>query len=221
MGNYVFTTKTFGRHRERRRPRTRTPTTTSAASIIPALVEMGEGPRLRPSPPTTCRGETERGPRLLAGTSDRSTPTTTRNMDLVSVHPIFNLYNREVAHLHVAPDDAAGQVSCSRAPTPAPGMALDSMVCAGQHHLGRDGALVGDLPRRAGAPPRPRSSTRCSCHDVVIGKGRHRPPTPSSTRNVHVPPGGEDRGSTRSSTRPVFTIVAQRDRGHREGGKGP
>ena len=62
--------------------------------IVPAFVE----PRARATS-TTSRTTTSPAPRsataATGATSAPSTPTSRRNMDLVSIHPVFNLYNYE------------------------------------------------------------------------------------------------------------------------------
>ena len=52
------------------------------------------------------------------------------HMDLISVHPVFNLYNRQLADPHLARAPAPGQVRV-RGRRGRPGHAIDSMVSPG------------------------------------------------------------------------------------------
>ncbi len=114
-------------HRVRRRATTRRPSTTSAATSSPRSSPRTTR-RSTTSRPTRCPGATDRdrGYWRDVGTLDAYYDA---HMDLISVHPIFNMYNHDWP-IHTWPgitqpakfvfdeDDRRGQ-------------AIDSMVCAG------------------------------------------------------------------------------------------
>ena len=126
-------------------------------NIVPMLVEPGAA-HVYDFSRNVVPGETERdrGYWRDVGTLDAYFDA---HMDLISVHPIFNLYNHEWPILTLAGAAAAGEVRLRRGRPP--GHALDSMVCAGVVHLGRDGAPLRALAGRAPALLRARSRTRC------------------------------------------------------------
>ncbi len=146
MGNYVFTTDAL----------VEAVTADAAAdssshdmggNIVPMLVESGSA-HVYDFSRNSVPGETPRdhGYWRDVGTLDAFYDA---HMDLISVHPVFNLYNQEwpiltwpeplpPAKFVFDDEDRVGQ-------------ALDSMVCAGRGHLGRHGAALDPLPGRARA----------------------------------------------------------------------
>ena len=91
------------------------------------------------------------------------------SMDLVSVHPVFNLYNREWPIYTAGSPAAAGQVRL-RGRQAAPGHALDSIVSAGVIVSGgtvRRSVLSPGVLVEAGALV----EDSVIMHDVVIGAG--------------------------------------------------
>jgi glucose-1-phosphate adenylyltransferase len=183
MGNYVFTTRTLvdivsldaedqhSRH-------------DIGGSIIPALVEAGEA-HVYDFTTNHVPGETERDHAYWrdVGSLDSYYDA---HMDLVSVHPIFNLYNREwpiYTSLPTLPP-AKFVLQGKEAGT---GMALDSMVCAGSII---SGGTVRSSVISPGVLVHPHATVEASVlmHDVVIGQGavvRNA----IIDKNVHVPPG--------------------------------
>ncbi len=91
MGNYVFTTDVLldALRRDALNPASKHD---MGGDIIPMLVDKGDGPGLRLQATTTCPGSTDRdrGYWRDVGTLDSFYEA---HMDLISVHPIFNLYN--------------------------------------------------------------------------------------------------------------------------------
>ena len=106
-------------------------------------------PRSTTSPTTTCPGRPT-ATAATGATSGPSTPTTTRTWTSSSVHPIFNLYNRQWPIL-----------------TDPPPLPPAKFVEGGNAHE----SIVG-----AGSIiwPAPRSGTRSSSHDVTVAAGRLR-----------------------------------------------
>ena len=150
MGNYVFTTKTLvdivsldaeDQHSHH----------DIGGSIIPALVEAGDA-HVYDFTTNEVPGETERDHAYWrdVGSLDSYYDA---HMDLVSVHPIFNLYNREWPIYTSLPTlPPAKFVLQGEAAGNGHGARLDGL--RREHHLRRDGPVVGDLARRAGASPR-------------------------------------------------------------------
>jgi glucose-1-phosphate adenylyltransferase len=180
MGNYIFTTEAL-MDAVRGDAARRLTKHDMGGNIVPMLVEDGSA-HVYDFSLNTVPGETDRdrGYWRDVGTLDAFYDA---HMDLISVHPVFNLYNREwpiltwpdplpPAKFVFEEEDRVGQ-------------ALDSMVCAGRGHLGRDRRrsvpLAGRAPallrRGGGLDPLPglrrralrrpctgRSSTRtCAC----------------------------------------------------------
>src|SRR5947207_12727763 len=127
MGNYVFTTKALvdivsldaedqNSHHD------------IGGSIIPALVEAGEA-HVYDFTTNHVAGETERDRAYWrdVGSLDSYYDA---HMDLVSVHPIFNLYNREWPIYTSLPTLPPAKFVL-QGPDTGTGMAVDSMVCAG------------------------------------------------------------------------------------------
>ena len=95
------------------------------------------------------------------------------HMDLISPDPIFNLYNARLADPQAARAGCRRRSSSSRSPA-APGMAIDSMVCAGVDRLGRR-RCGARCSRRASACTRaPRSRARCCCTASTSAQRRGR-----------------------------------------------
>ena len=204
MGNYVFTTETLVDAVTRRRRGRGLARTTSAATSSRMLVERRRGPRLRLRRTTGCPGQTERdrGYWRDVGTLDAYYES---HMDLVAVDPDLQPLQ-----------PASGRSTPRRRPLPPAkfvfddedrrGVAVDSMVCAGVHHLRRHRAALGDLAGRARRTPTPPSRTPCCMHDVVSGA------RPSSARHHRQ----ERRGAAaarRSASTPRhdarrFTVIA-------------
>jgi glucose-1-phosphate adenylyltransferase len=185
MGNYVFTTRTLidivsldaedqDSHHD------------IGGSIIPALVEAGEA-HVYDFTGNHVPGETERDHAYWrdVGSLDSYYDA---HMDLVSVHPIFNLYNREwpiYTSLPTLPP-AKFVLQGEEAGT---GKALDSMVCAGSII---SGGTVRSSVISPGVLVQPHATVdNCVLmHDVVIGQGavvRNA----IIDKNVHVPPGAQ------------------------------
>ncbi len=183
MGNYVFTTKTLidivsldaedqNSHHD------------IGGSIIPALVEAGEA-HVYDFTKNHVPGETERDHAYWrdVGSLDSYYDA---HMDLVSVHPIFNLYNRQWPIYTSLPTLPPAKFVLQGAEA-GTGMALDSMVCAGS-------IISGGTVRSSVISPvvlvHPHAVVEQSVlmHDVVVGAG-------AVVRNaiidksVHVPPG--------------------------------
>ena len=80
------------------------------------------------------------------------------HMDLISIDPVFNLYNREwpILTWH----DPLPPAKFVFADEDRTGHALDSMVCAGVDRLGRRGAPLRALARARTSTPTRRSRTR-------------------------------------------------------------
>jgi glucose-1-phosphate adenylyltransferase len=183
MGNYVFTTKTLidivsldaedqNSHHD------------IGGSIIPALVEAGEA-HVYDFTTNHVPGETERDHAYWrdVGSLDSYYDA---HMDLVSVHPIFNLYNREWPIYTSLPTLPPAKFVL-QGPEAGTGMALDSMVCAGSII---SGGTVRSSVISPGAFVHPHAVVENSVlmHDVVIGTGavvRNA----IIDKNVHIPPG--------------------------------
>jgi glucose-1-phosphate adenylyltransferase len=185
MGNYVFTTKTLvdivsldaedqNSHHD------------IGGSIIPALVEMGEA-HVYDFTTNHVPGETERDHAYWrdVGSLDSYYDA---HMDLVSVHPIFNLYNREWPIYTSLPTLPPAKFVL-QGPDAGTGMAVDSMVCAGSII---SGGTVRSSVISPGVLVHPHASVEHSVlmHDVVIGAGavvRNA----IIDKNVKVPPGAQ------------------------------
>ena len=102
-------------------------------------------------------------------TSARSTPTTTRTWTSSPSSPIFNLYNREWPIL-TWPDPLPPAKFVFDEDDGRRGQALDSMVCAGRHHLGRDRAALDPLARRARCTPTPSVEDSVLMQGVDVGR---------------------------------------------------
>jgi glucose-1-phosphate adenylyltransferase len=126
MGNYVFTRKALidavsidaedqDSHHD------------IGGNIIPYLVEAGDA-HVYDFTQNRVPGETERDKAYWrdVGTLDSYYDA---HMDLVSVHPVFNLYNREWPIYTQLPTDPPAKFVLQG--DPGTGTALDSMVCAG------------------------------------------------------------------------------------------
>ena len=96
--------------------------------IIPRLVGEGEA-HVYDFADNVVPGATDARRRATGATSARSTPTTTPTRDLVSVHPIFNLYNQRW------PIRTAATAALPPAKFVEGGIAQDSIVGAGHDHL--------------------------------------------------------------------------------------
>ena len=213
MGNYVFTTKTLvdivsldaedqNSHHD------------IGGSIIPALVEMGEA-HVYDFTTNHVPGETERDHAYWrdVGSLDSYYDA---HMDLVSVHPIFNLYNREWPIYTSLPTLPPAKFVL-QGPTAGTGMAVDSMVCAGSII---SGGTVRSSVISPGVLVHPHATVEGSVlmHDVVVGAGavvRNA----IIDKNVKVAAGRTDRRRP-DPRQGALQRVAQRDRRHREGRKG-
>ncbi len=82
------------------------------------------------------------------------------HMDLVSVQPVFNLYNRPLADPHRTRRRCRRRSSCTTSRA-APGHAIDSLVSAGCDRLRRAGAPVGAVAGGARALRRGGRADRC------------------------------------------------------------
>ena len=187
MGNYLFTHRRAGAGAGARRRATRPARTTSASRIIPRDVQARAGLRVR------LREERDPGPggeasAATGATSGPSTPTTSRNMDLVEVDPMFNLYNDRWP-IHTQP----------------------AQLPAGEVRLRRPGeqAASGTRPTRwsprAASSPAATSTARCSRPKVRVNSfseveesilfenvqiGRHcKIRRAIIDKNVEIPPG--------------------------------
>jgi len=183
MGNYVFTTKTLvdivsldaedqNSHHD------------IGGSIIPALVGMGEA-HVYDFTTNHVPGETERDHAYWrdVGSLDSYYDA---HMDLVSVHPIFNLYNREWPIYTSLPTLPPAKFVL-QGPDAGTGKAVDSMVCAGSII---SGGAVRSSVISPGVLVQPHATVEHSVlmHDVVIGQGavvRNA----IIDKNVQVPPG--------------------------------
>ena len=136
------------------------------------------------------------------------------HMDLISVDPVFNLYNREwpILTWH-EPLPPAKFVFADEGRT---GHALDSMVCAGVVVSG------GEVRRSVLSPERARALLRAVedsvlMHGVEVGRERGRPATRSSTRTSRIEPRARRSAST---SRPTASASPSRDGGVVVIGKG-
>ena len=159
MGNYVFTTKTLvdivsldaedqNSHHD------------IGGSIIPALVEMGEA-HVYDFTTNHVPGETERDHAYWrdVGSLDSYYDA---HMDLVSVHPIFNLYNREWPIYTSLPTlPPAKFVLQGPERRHRHGGRLDGL--RRQHHLRRAPSAPRSSPPACWSIPTPPSRPRCSC----------------------------------------------------------
>jgi glucose-1-phosphate adenylyltransferase len=185
MGNYVFTTKTLvdvvsmdaeDQHSHH----------DIGGSIIPALVDAGDA-HVYDFTTNNVPGATERDHAYWrdVGSLDSYYDA---HMDLVSVHPIFNLYNREWPIYTSLPTLPPAKFVLQGAEA-GTGMAVDSMVCAGSII---SGATVRSSVISPGVLVQPHATVESSVlmHDVVVGQG-------ASVRNaiidknVQVPPGAQ------------------------------
>ncbi len=141
MGNYVFTTDalTEALTKDAGNPASKHD---MGGDIIPMLVERNEAAvydfKDNLVPGSTDR---DRGYWRDVGTLDSFYEA---HMDLIAIHPVFNLYNYGVAHLHREPAVAAGQVRARLAGAPGQGHRLHGL--AGRGHLRLTG---GELRRLA------------------------------------------------------------------------
>ncbi len=184
MGNYVFTARTLvdavnfdaednsSRH-------------DLGGNVIPALVAAGEA-HVYDFSTNHVPGETERDHAYWrdVGTLDSYYDA---HMDLVSVHPIFNLYNREWPIYTSLPTLPPAKFVLQG--VEGTGQALDSMVCAGS-------IISGGTVRSSVLSPGvivdsyALVENSVLMHDVVVGAGAIVRNT-IIDKNVHVPPGAQ------------------------------
>ena len=147
MGNYVFSHRGADRGDLDRRRTTRTRATTSAATSSRCSSSRARR-RSTTSPTNQVPGATDRdrGYWRDVGTIDAYYDA---HMDLIAVHPIFNLYNADwPIHTWIDPLPPAKFVFDEDERR---GQALDCMVCARRRDLRRHRAPLGALARRAPA----------------------------------------------------------------------
>ena len=161
-------------------------------NIIPMLVERGEAKvydfRDNDVPGTTDR---DRGYWRDVGTLDSFYDA---HMDLIAVHPVFNLYNNDWPIYTDHDAVAAGEVR-ARLAASGSGRAVDSMVSPGAVISGVAGGELGRLARRCGCTPG-RTSTGSVLMDGV-DVGRH-----AVVRNAIIDKNVVDPGGRRDRRRP-------------------
>src|SRR2546428_279270 len=183
MGNYVFTTKTLvdivsldaedqNSHHD------------IGGSIVPALVDAGEA-HVYDFSANHVPGETERDHAYWRGVGSLDSYYDA-HMDLVSVHPVFNLYNREWPIYTSLPTMPPAKFVLQGTET-GTGQALDSIVCAGS-------IISGGIVRSSVVSPgvlvnhHAVVENSVLLHDVTVGEGaivRNA----IIDKNVQVPPG--------------------------------
>ncbi|MGH9039583.1 MAG: glucose-1-phosphate adenylyltransferase [Acidimicrobiia bacterium] len=184
MGNYVFTASTlvdavnFDAEDQSSRH-------DIGGNVVPTLVEAGEA-HVYDFSTNQVPGSTERdhGYWRDVGTIDSYYDA---HMDLVSVHPIFNLYNREWPIYTSLPTLPPAKFVLEG--VEGTGQALDSMVCAGS-------IISGGTVRSSVISPGvivdsyALVENSVIMHDVVIGQGAIVRDA-IIDKNVHVPPGAQ------------------------------
>ena len=176
MGNYIFTTEALIEA-------VRADAEASASkhdmggNIVPMLVEDGSA-HVYDFSRNTVPGETERdrGYWRDVGTLDAFYDA---HMDLISVHPVFNLYNREWPILTWPDPLPPAKFVFEEEGRDRARAGLDGL--RGRGHLGRDRAALGALAGRARCTPTPRSRTR-SCSRASTSPARRSCAGRSSTR---------------------------------------
>ena len=143
-------------------------------NIVPMLVEHGAA-HVYDFSRNTVPGETERdrGYWRDVGTLDAFYDA---HMDLISVHPVFNLYNQRVADPDLA-RAAARRPSSSSRTRAASGHALDSMVCAGV-------IISGATVRRSVLSPGVHVHSYAEVEGSILMHGRRRRPAHAVVRNA-------------------------------------
>ena len=171
MGNYVFSAAGADRRRHARTRTNEDSTPRHRRRHHPDARRARRGAGLRLLRATTCPASTERerGYWRDVGTLDAYYDA---HMDLVSVDPIFNLYNRDWP-IHSWPEPLPPAKFVFEEPGRT-GQALDSMVCAGVIVSGGTRPPLGALARRARAP-RAAVEDSVLMHGVEVGRGRGRP----------------------------------------------
>ena len=198
------------------RRRGREPPSTTWAAASSRRSSSAARRRSTTSRATRCPGasERDRGYWRDVGTLDAFYDA---HMDLISVEPEFNLYNREWPIL-TWPDPLPPAKFVFDDDDGRRGQALDSMVCAGVRHLRRHRAALGALARARTCTPTPRSRTRCSCRASTSAATRSCGAR-SSTRTCASPPGAQI-GVDPVADRERFTDLGGRRRGHPQGRDG-
>ncbi len=183
MGNYVFTTEALVDAVERDAVK-QDSSHDMGGDIITEMVERGEAGVYDFTRDNDVPGETERdhGYWRDVGTLDAYYDA---HMDLISVHPIFNLYNLQWPiyswHDPLPPAKFVFDQDDRR------GIAIDSMVCAGV-------VISGGTVRRSVISPRVNVHSRAVVEDAVLLHGVDIGRDAIVRRaiidkNVHVPPG--------------------------------
>ena len=136
------------------------------------------------------------------------------HMDLISVDPVFNLYNARLADPDAARAAAGGEVRASQEPgRTGHGARLDGL--RRRDHLGRGRAPLGPLARRPRATRARWSRARCCMHGVDVGGGaivRNA----IVDKNVRIAPGAQI-GVDAEADRERFLVSPRRDRRDRQG----
>ena len=135
-------------------------------------------------------------------------------MDLISVDPIFNLYNREWPILTW--QEPLPPAKFVFADEKRMGHALDSMVCAGVVVSGGEVRRSVLSPERARPLVRAGRATPCVMPGVEVGRGAVVRRA-ILDKNVVVAPGRAGRRGRRSADRERFTVSRRRDRRGRQG----
>ena len=150
MGNYIFTTKTLVEAVVADEA-DQSSVHDVGGSIIPMLVGQGTA-HCYDFSHNEVPGATERDKAYWrdVGTLDSYYDA---HMDMVSVHPVFNLYNMQWPIHTLGPEPAAGQVRAGGLPPRRPGPQLHGLRRS--HRLRRRRAAVGALARRPRRAQRP------------------------------------------------------------------
>ncbi len=162
MGNYVFSTETL-LEALRLDAGDEGSVHDMGGNIIPMLVDAGPRARLRLRRATRCPARPS-ATAATGATSGRSTRTTTRTWTSSRVHPIFNLYNRQLADPDPDAVAAAGQVRRGRRRARVDGRQRVDRVR-------RPRALERAVATTSSSTRARTSRARCSCPACAIGRG--------------------------------------------------
>ena len=186
-------------------------------SIIPHAGGARARPRSTTSPPTSVPGATERdrGYWRDVGTLDAFYDA---HMDLISVSPIFNLYNMEWPILTMP--EPLPPAKFVFAEDERMGHALDSMVSLRRDRLGRDDRPLGDLLARAPARAARWSTDSVLFSGVDVGGGAIVRRA-IIDKDVVIEPGRADRRRPRRRPRALHGLRRRGRRGARRGPASP
>ena len=211
MGIYVFTARLPVRPALPRRDASTTASTTSASNIIPVDHQHASRVRLSVSSTRTAR------PTPTGATSARSTPTTKPTWTSITVDPLLNLYDEQLAAPHLSCRTIRRRSSSSPAKGPTPAAARRSTASSAPARSSPAARWRGSI-----VGPNCRINSYAHVEDSILFEGverrpaRQGPPRDHRQGRAH-PAGHRDRLRPRARPRPRLHDQRKRHRRHRQG----